>query len=99
MQPIGKTYLIKAIKKKDTSLVNGIYIPDDSSIHDIYYEGTILSYGTGWSKDELQKLIPIGTTIFFNYTSKSGTKLIIGDEILYIHDKDQILCVKENNND
>lgn len=98
MKPTGKTYLVK-IKKHDSKddIINGIYIPDTSSIHDIFYEGTIVGYGAAWSKDEEKDLIPIGTNIIFEYKKKCGTKIIFGDDVYYIHDPKDILAIKEEN--
>lgn len=96
MKPIGKTYLIK-IKKHDPKkdMINGIYIPDTSCVHDLYYEGTVEAYGSNWSKKELKNLIPIGKTVIFEYKKKCGTKIIIGENIYYIHNADDILAIKE----
>ena len=97
MKPIGKTYLIKVQEQKEANnIINGIYIPDNSSIHDLYYEGTIIEYGAGWNKEELKDLLPIGTNVFFEYKIKCGTKLIIGDNIYYIHEPKNILAIKED---
>ena len=97
MKPIGKTYLIKVQEHKETdNIINGIYIPDNSSIHDLYYEGTITEYGTGWTKKEIKDLLPIGTNVFFEYKIKCGIKLIIGDKIYYIHEPKNILAIKED---
>lgn len=97
MKPVGKTYLIKVKEHKETDdIINGIYIPDNSSIHDLYYEGTIVEHGAGWTKKELKDLLPIGTNIIFEYKIKCGTKIIIGDSIYYIHEPKNILAIKED---
>ena len=97
MKPVGKTYLIK-VKKQDpeNNKIDGIYIPDTSSVHDVYYEGVIEEYGTGWKKSELKDLIPIGKTVFFEYKKKCGTKFVLGERIYYIHEPENILAIKEN---
>ncbi len=97
MKPVGKTYLIE-VNKNDgiEKLECGLYIPNDSSVHDIFYEGKIIGHGSGWNKNELEDLIPIGTTIFMDYSSKKGTKILLNEKILMIHEPEQIIAIKEN---
>ena len=97
MKPVGKTYLIK-IKKHDhkDDNIDGILIPDNSSIHDLYYEGIIKEYGCGWSEEEKKNLIPIGKTVIFEYKIKCGTKIVLGEDIYYIHEEKNILAIKED---
>ena len=77
------------------NITDGIYIPDNSSIHDVYYEGTVVEYGTGWTKNEMKDLIPIGESIYFEYKQKCGTKIVIGENVYYIHEPENILAIKE----
>ena len=97
MKPVGKTYLIK-IKKHDEKddIIDGIYIPDNSSINDIYYEGVVEAYGAGWTKKEIKNLVPIGKKVIFEYKKKSGTKVVFGETIYLIHEADDILAIKED---
>lgn len=96
MKPVGKTYLIQVIVKNDIEQLDcGLYIPNDTSVHDIFYEGKIIGYGSGWTEDELNDLIPIGKTIFMDYGSKKGIKLQLNDRVLLIHEPEQIIGVKE----
>ena len=49
MKPIGKTYLIEVQKKNNIEqLDSGIYIPNDNSFSDIYYEGKVIGNGTSF---------------------------------------------------
>lgn len=97
MRPLGKTYLIKAEIKRDIELVNGLYIPSDSDCyHDIYYQGIIVSHGLGFSENEINDLVPVGTKVVFNYKGKNGTKLIFGNNVYYIKNEDQVLGVIED---
>lgn len=100
MKPVGKTYLIEVVKHNEIEKLDcGLYIPNDTSVHDIFYEGTIVEYGCGWTDDELKDLIPIGTKIIMDYSSKKGTKLQLTERILIIHESDQIIAIKEDSND
>jgi co-chaperonin GroES (HSP10) len=97
MKPIGKTYLIKADVKKDIELVNGIFIPNDfDAIEDIYYQGYIVAYGTGYTEEEIKNLVPIDTKVLFNYRGKRGMKLVFGSSTYYVKDEADILGVVEN---
>lgn len=100
MKPIGKTYLIEVNKNDGIEQLDcGLYIPNNSSVHDIFYEGKIIGYGTSWTEEELKDLIPIGTNIIMDYTSKKGTKLQLNEKILLIHESEQIIAIKEDQND
>lgn len=98
MKPVGKTYLIEVIKREAIEKLDcGLYIPNDSSVHDIFYEGKIIEYGCGWSNEEIKELLPLNTIVIFEYQSKRGTKLQLSDRILLIHEPEQIIAIKENN--
>jgi len=97
MKPCGKTYLIEIHKKPET-IINGIIVPDNSNFHDIYYEGKVVEYGTGWDKDEIKDLIPIGKTVIFEYKKKCGIKFVFGEKIFYIHEPKNILAMKNEEN-
>ena len=95
MKPIGKTYLIEVQKKNDIEqLDSGIYVPSD-----IYYEGKVIGYGTSWTDEEIKDLVPIGKTVIFDYKNKKGTKIQLVNRIMYIHEKEQVLAIKEEDND
>lgn len=99
MKPIGKTYLIRCKTRSDVELINGIYIPtnfDVDGISDVFYQGEVVSYGTGFSDDEIKKLVPIGTNVVFEYKEKRGTKLIFGKNVYYIKYEDQVLGIIED---
>ena len=97
MKPIGKTYLIQVRKHDENeNVINGIIIPDNSSFNDIYYEGVVIEYGTGWNKDEIKDLVPIGKTVFFEYKKKCGTKCVLKDKIYYIQEAKNVLAIKED---
>ena len=100
MKPIGKTYLIEVERKTGVEqLENGLYIPTESSIKDIYYEGKIIAYGTSWTDEEIKDLVPIGTTVIFDYKNKKGTKIQLVNRIMYIHEKEQVIAIKEEDHD
>lgn len=94
MKPIGKTYLIKCSAKPSVEMNNGIYVPtnfDVDEVNDIFYFGEIVSYGNGFSKDEIEKLLPLGTKVFFEFKDKRGIKIVLGKNSYYIKEEDQIL--------
>lgn len=97
MKPVGKTYLIEVQKNNNIEQLDcGLYIPSDTSFHDIFYEGKIVDYGCGWSDDEIKNLIPIGTDIIMDYSSKKGTKILLNEKIYFIHEEEQIIAIKES---
>ena len=100
MKPIGKTYLIEVQKKNDIEqLDSGIYVPNDNSFSDIYYEGKVIGYGTSWTDEEIKDLVPIGKTVIFDYKNKKGTKIQLVNRIMYIHEKEQVIAIKEEDHD
>ena len=100
MKPIGKTYLIEVQRKNDIEqLDSGLYIPNDNSFKDIYYEGKVIAYGTSWTDGEIKDLVPIGKTVIFDYKSKKGTKIQLSNRLMYIHEKEQVVAIKEEDND
>lgn len=99
MKPIGKTYLIKCEKRSSIELINGLYIPtnfDIDGISDVFYEGVVIEHGTGYTEDEIKKLVPIGTKVIFEWAEKRGTKLIFGKNVYYIKYEDQVLGIIED---
>lgn len=98
MKSIGRTYLIKCEVKSGIELINGLYIPtnhDVDGISDIFYQGTVISHGTGFTDEEIKNLVPIGTKVIFEYKEKRGTKLIFGKNVYYIKYEDQLLGIVE----
>lgn len=95
MKPVGKTYLIEAIKDRQ-SVINGIIIPDSFDTNDIFYKGIVKAHGTAWTENEIKNLVPIGKKIFMKYGDKKGLKIVIKDKIFYIHDEDHIIATIED---
>lgn len=97
LKPIGNTLLI--ITKRNTGapeLVNGLYIPTDSdTIKSIHYIGTIKEYGT-LVNDETKKMLPIGTKVIFDWKAKTGIKLELCRQLVYIKDVNDILAIMED---
>ena len=87
MKPIGKTFLIKAKRNKESyDIINGIYVPNLSDEYDLYYEGILDNFGTGWTDDEIKKFdFKIGDNVFIDYNKKKNKiKLILYDDVYYI---------------
>ena len=98
MKPIGKTYLVKVKIEKDLEQVDGIYLPNFSSVHDTFYEAYIYEYGTGWTDKELKeikKTLPIGKKVYINYKDKSGFKLVFGSNAYYIIDDKKLIAMED----
>jgi hypothetical protein len=96
LKPIGNTLLIITERNTGTpELINGLYIPTDSdSIKSIHYTGTIKEHGT-LVDDETKKILPIGTKVIFDWKSKTGTKLELCRQLVYIKDVNDILAIME----
>ena len=96
LKPIGNTILITTERNTGTpELINGLYIPADSdSIKSIHYIGTIKEYGT-LVDDETKKMLPIGTKVIFDWKAKTGTKLELCRQLVYIKDVNDILAIVE----
>lgn len=97
MKPIGKTFLIKVNRNHEQyDNVGGIFVPNSSGITDIYYEGVLQEYGTGWNEEELKNFPELGINIYFDYTKKEGkTKVVLGEGVFYIIEEKDLLAVKE----
>lgn len=94
MKPIGKTFLIRAKRNKESyDMIDGIYVPNSSDEYDLYYEGILDEFGTGWNDNEIKKFdFKIGDTVFIDYNKKKEkTKLILYNDVYYIiHECDLI---------
>ena len=97
MKPIGKTFLIKVNRNKEQyDKVGDIFVPNSSGVGDIYFEGNLIEYGTGWSNDELENFPKLGSNVYFDYTKKEGkTKVVLGEGVFYIIDEKNLLAIKE----
>ena len=97
MKPIGKTILIKVNRNHEQyDNINGILVPNSSGVADIYYEGVIQEFGTGWKDNEIKNFPKIGSKIYFDYTKKGGkTKVVLGEGVFYIIEEKDLLAVKE----
>lgn len=97
MECVGKKYLVEGeLPKAETK--NGIYIPVFGTNKDFgSYIGTVIGWGTAWTKEEKKDLIPIGTKIIMDYTDKNDkTKLIMGEKNYYIINPEHILAIIED---
>ena len=92
MQPIGDFYLVKMECKKNQQ-IDGIYVPDVSGYSSIPYIGFIESAGP-MVKNPLNK----GTKVICNYksTNRNNTKLMLGNDLYYIYNEQDILGVIED---
>ena len=97
MKPIGKTFLIKVNRNHEQyDKVGDIFVPNSSGVGDIYFEGILQEYGTGWNESEIKKFPKLGTDVFFDYTKKEGkTKVVLGEGVFYIIGENDLLAAKE----
>ena len=95
MECIGKKYLIQGqLPKAETK--KGIYIPVFGTNREYgSYMGTVIGWGTGWTKKEQKDLIPIGSKIILNLEKTDKVKLIMNEKNYYICDTDDILAIIE----
>lgn len=98
MKSIGKTYLIEVIPQKE-EIINGIYIPQTaSSRQSVFYIGKIIDYGLGFTEEEKQELLPIGTKVIMDYrksVSANKIRLNFGPNTYYIYEPENILAIIE----
>lgn len=97
MKPVGKTYLLEAYPPKD-QIVDGVYIPtfgDPTKM--TYFIGKVIEYGTGFTDEQKQQLVPVGTTVIMDYTKNvHKTKLIMDGKVFYIYPVEGVLAIIEN---
>jgi co-chaperonin GroES (HSP10) len=93
MECIGKRYLIEC-DPLTTETKDGIILPFFGNSRDYTtYRGTIIGWGTGWTKKEQKELVPIGSKIILNYKEQNDKiRLFIGEKSYYICKAEDILA-------
>jgi co-chaperonin GroES (HSP10) len=98
MKPVGKTYLIKAEIPQEEK-VGDIFIPQTAASYEsVYFIGTVVDYGTGFTSDEKSELLPIGTRVLLDYrkeVSQNKIRLHLDQEIFYVYEPEHILAILE----
>lgn len=98
MKSLGKTYLIK-VEPQQPEYVGKIYLPQMVSAKEtIFYIGRIHDYGLGFTEEEINDLLPIGTKVILNWKAKDPIgkiRLEFGEDIFYIYKPEHILATIE----
>lgn len=96
MECVGKKYLIQGQLPKE-EVKKGIILPVYGTNRDFTsFIGTIIGYGTAFTKKEKKDLIPIGTKVIMDYSKNiQRTKLYMNEKTYYIYNPDDILAIIE----
>ena len=97
MRPTGKTYLVKCDYDDGVQEQGGIFVVNSvDKRSDAFWRGRIIAYGTSFTDEETEGLLPIGTKVIMDYGRKAKAKVIIGGSVCYIRDIDDIDGVIED---